>query len=323
MPGTDPTGAADEPRELSHAPRDASSAPGGAAAEPGAATAPAPVNMARWGRRAARIYLIVAALALVAMLVETVLGHAGAGTMFAAILAAPWSMLAASILPPLPRDWPLAAGLAIRMAPLALFMLLNAAIVAGIAARSERDLRGAASRVSVLLVLLGAPFLSGCILSSRQVVLVAPPTATTYVTDLGIQTILYTFDLTTSPAWLEHRGKLADVTDLTFVGTFTSPLYGQGFGPTMYVTIAETPDVAPTLGSGTPVWGPLQIEYPETQRVGWERGAKLFGPDVRLLRSELMGDGRFGLVVTSEFSDPMIGGVEVPDFHLGAVLHVR
>jgi len=102
-----------------------------------------PPSMTLWGRRVARIYLIIGGLALLAMLVETLLGHPGTGSMFAAILAAPWSMLAASFLPPLPRDWPLAAGLAVRMVPLAGFMLLNAAIVAGIAARSERDLAGA------------------------------------------------------------------------------------------------------------------------------------------------------------------------------------
>jgi hypothetical protein len=96
--------------------------------------------MAAWGRRSARIYLVVAGLALVAMLVETVLGHPGTGSIFAAILAAPWSMLTASFLPPLPDDWPLPAGLAVRMVPLAMFMLLNAAIIAGIAARSQRDL---------------------------------------------------------------------------------------------------------------------------------------------------------------------------------------
>jgi hypothetical protein len=97
--------------------------------------------MSAWGRRAARVYLLVGGLALVAMLVETLLGHPGVGSMFAAILASPWSMLVAAFAPPLPRDLPLAAGLAARMVPLALFMLLNAAIVAGIAARSERDLR--------------------------------------------------------------------------------------------------------------------------------------------------------------------------------------
>jgi len=102
----------------------------------------------RWGRRASLIYLAVCAVALVAMLVETVLGHPGTGSMFAAILAAPWSMLMAGLAPPLPRDWPLAAGLAVRMIPLALFMLVNAAIVRGIAARSERDLQGARVRRS-------------------------------------------------------------------------------------------------------------------------------------------------------------------------------
>lgn len=106
--------------------------------EPAAPGAP---SMTEWGRRAARIYLLAAGLALAAMLVETLLGHPGVGSMFAAILAAPWSMLVAALAPPLPGDWPLPAGLAVRMVPLALFMLLNAAIVAGIAARSERDLR--------------------------------------------------------------------------------------------------------------------------------------------------------------------------------------
>lgn len=132
--GADGTGAATPP-SVAGVPEDA-------------AAAPTPTNMTLWGRRAARMYLIVAGIALLAMLVETLLGHPGAGSIFAAILAAPWSMLVAKFLPELPRDWPLAAGLAVRMVPLALFMLLNAAIVAGIAARSERDMRGVASRTS-------------------------------------------------------------------------------------------------------------------------------------------------------------------------------
>lgn len=231
----------------------------GDAATPAAAT---PVNMTTWGRRAARLYLLVAGLALVAMLVETLLGHPGTGTMFAAILAAPWSMLAASLLPPLPRDWPMAAGLAIRMAPLALFMLLNAAIIAGIAARSERDVRGVASRASLLLVLLAPLLLSGCILTSRQVVLVAAPTETTYFFNTGVRTILYTFDLYSSPAWREHRLRLSDVTDLTFMGTFTSPLSGQGVGPTMYVTVQETPDAPPSPVRERPFGGRSRSSIP-------------------------------------------------------------
>ena len=104
--------------------------------------------MSRWGRRVVSAYLTVSALALIAMLVETLLGHPGMGSMFAAILAVPWSMLMAGVAPPLPRDWPMAAGLAVRMVPLALFMLLNAAIVRGIAARSERDLARNGRRAS-------------------------------------------------------------------------------------------------------------------------------------------------------------------------------
>ena len=97
-------------------------------------------SMTAWGRRAAWIYLGVGSLALAGMAIETVLGHPGTGTMFAAFLSVPWSMLVAGCAPPIPTNLPMALGLAARMTPLALFMLLNAAIVAGIAARSERDL---------------------------------------------------------------------------------------------------------------------------------------------------------------------------------------
>jgi len=113
------------------------------AAEPPTLAQSAPPSMSRWGRRVARGYLLVCGVALLAMLVETVTGRGGVGTMFAAILAAPWSMLVANLLPPLPQQWSLAAGLAVRLVLLASFMALNGAIVAGIAARSERDLAGA------------------------------------------------------------------------------------------------------------------------------------------------------------------------------------
>jgi hypothetical protein len=119
--------------------------------------------MSRWGRRAARLYLVVCALALAAMLVETVLGHPGIGSMFAAFLAVPWSMLMAGLAPPLPHDWPLAAGLAVRMIPLALFMLLNAAIIAGIAARSARDLASRGARVGAFVLFAACALIgSGC-----------------------------------------------------------------------------------------------------------------------------------------------------------------
>lgn len=107
----------------------------------------APVSSfnAAWGRKAARTYLILCAFILVAMAIETVAGHAGAASILAAIFAVPWSMLMAAFAPAIPADWPMAAGLGLRIGLLALFMLLNAAIVAGIAARTERDLKASRS----------------------------------------------------------------------------------------------------------------------------------------------------------------------------------
>lgn len=283
-----------------------------------------PSSMSIWGRKASRLYLIVAALALVAMLVETLLGHPGAGSIFAAILSAPWSMLVAKFLPPLPGDWPLAAGLAIRMVPLALFMLLNAAIVAGIAARSERDVRGVASRASLLLFCaLGLPALSGCILTSRQVVLVAAPVSETQIYNNGRLWTFYAFDLAASPAWAEHRGKIRAASELTLMGAFTNPAtIISPPNPAVDVVIGGVPDTTPVFATGTELWGPLNLAYLETRRLDWNAGAKLFthpGP----LQAEIVGDGRFGIIVASVFPTPAFGGAEIHDFHLGAVLEVK
>jgi hypothetical protein len=109
---------------------------------PVAPDAPASSFNAAWGRKASRTYLILCAIILAAMAIETVTGHAGAASILAAIFAVPWSMLAAAFAPAIPADLPMATGLGIRMGLLALFMLLNAAIVAGIAARTERDIKG-------------------------------------------------------------------------------------------------------------------------------------------------------------------------------------
>ena len=101
-----------------------------------------PPSMTVWGRRVALGYLAVCAIVLVAMVVEAVTGTSRNAGMFAAFLTVPWSMLLAGLAPQLPHEGPFLVVLAARMVPLALLMLLNAAIVAGIAARSERDLSG-------------------------------------------------------------------------------------------------------------------------------------------------------------------------------------
>lgn len=283
---------------------------------------PAPPSMTLWGRRAALWYLLVGLLALVAMLVETVMGHAGIGTMFAAILAAPWSMLVAGMAPPLPHDWPMAAGLAVRMVPLALFMLLNALIVASIAARSERDLKSGVAKPLVLLMVAGL-LSSGCGLTSKQVVLVAAPTRVTEIFGGGIGITVLEFDLTTVPEWSKHRGKIKRVDDLSLMGVFSDPTDGP-FTPAAALDVVLA--LSPTLtlsGLETNIWTGPHLVPGETRRVAWDEGARNLLPEAVELRQELAGDGQFTIVLRS-FGPPFTAAWStVRDFRVGAVLQVK
>jgi len=294
-----------------------------AAASQAAAPPPVP-SMTAWGRRAALIYLAVGALTLVAMAIETVAGHPGTGSMFAAFLAVPWSMLMAGLAPPLPRDWPMAAGLAVRIVPLALFMLLNAAILAGIAARSERDLTGRGTRVLILVLLAGA-LASGCSLSSHQTVLVAAPVDETILVNNGVITELLLFDLATVPEWRDHRGSLSDVSDVSLMGDFDNPNgIGLSVGPVdAQLWLNETGNVPAPAGTRVQVWGPLHLEPDATHRVGWNEGTSRLTANKDALRREIMGDGLFMIEVVSVLPPGDIGGAAVDNFRLGATLQVK
>ena len=287
---------------------------------------PGAPTISRWGRRASRVYLVVCAIALVAMLAETLTGRGGAGTMFAAVLAAPWSMLAANFLPPFPSNWPLALGLGARLVLLGLFMLLNAAIVRGMAARSERDLSRTATRVSTL-VLLAAVLSSGCILTSRQVVIVAEPRGVTQLLGGTTATSIYRFDLTTLPAWNDHRGKIVRVTDVALMGDFSNPTGPIGPGAPVDVAVAVSP--APIAFPGVPsgsepqVWGPLHLDVDARHRVSWNEGAARIVGHAQALQGEMAGDGQFDLLVVSRLTRPGIGIASVDNFRIGAVLEVK
>ncbi|MFM8560147.1 MAG: hypothetical protein ACKOC6_11240 [bacterium] len=98
-------------------------------------------SLGHWARGVARGYLAVCAGALAWMVVETVLGfELRAGGILCAFLSVPWSMLAANLAPALPVGDSVVAGVLLRAALIAPMMGLNAAILRGIAARSERDL---------------------------------------------------------------------------------------------------------------------------------------------------------------------------------------
>ena len=290
---------------------------------PDMSTSPKTPERSTWGRHATLTYLVVCALALVAMLVETLLGHPGTGSMIAAILAAPWSMLVAGLAPPLPRDWPVAAGLAVRMVPLALFMLLNAAIVRGIASRSERDLARTATRASVLLV-LSALLGSGCILSSHQEVFVAAPTQSLVFFDGGKQEFYFAFDLTTSPQWLDQRGKIARVGDLAIVGDFHNATGGSGGLPVpIDVKVDLAPDVSPSVSGGADIWGPLHIDTSSTKRIGWSEGERLMLADAPTLQTEIRGDGKFRLYTVTVPQISLNGGVSIENLRLMAVFELK
>ena len=295
-----------------------------AAAQEVAVTPPAVPSMTAWGRRAALIYLGLGALALAGMAVETVLGHPGTLSMFAAFLAVPWSMLVAGFAPPLPANLPMALGLAARMAPLALFMLLNAAIVAGIAARSERDLTGRGAK-ALLLVLLAGALSSSCALTSKQEVFTAAPTGTLYFLNGGRLTTILQFDLSAVPAWNGHRGHIKDVTDVSLMGEYSNPSGGPIIpaSPTD-VEIAAVPGLASLVtGSEPVVWGSIHLEPGAIRRVDWNEGMTRTKPAAAMLRRELSGDGRLTLLVRSILPPGGLGGVTVGDFRLGAVLQVR
>jgi hypothetical protein len=286
---------------------------------------PAVSSMTAWGRRAALIYLGVGTLALVGMAVETVLGHAGTASMFAAFLAVPWSMLVAGFAPPLPANLPMALGLALRMAPLALFMLLNAAIVAGIAARSERDLTGRDAK-ALLLVLLAGALSSSCALSSQQRVLVAPPTSILEFFNGGHEITVLGFDLSAVPEWRDHRASLRDVTELSLMGSFANPTDSLVVapGPTdVRIQVNDTQPYFPGSGTSADIWGPLHLVPGETHRVDWDEGAKRFNANKDVLRREMMGDGQFSLVVVSSVATGSFGGATVDNFRLAATLLVR
>jgi hypothetical protein len=279
--------------------------------------------MSRWGRRTSGGYLAICALALVAMLVETVMGHPGLGSMFAAILAVPWSMLMAGLAPPLPRDWPLAAGLAVRMIPLALFMLLNAAIIRGIAARSERDLARAVTRAGVLLVLCAA-LGSGCVMASRQEVFVAAPAQSFLFFTGGKQETYATFDLTTLPQWREQHAKIVRVSDLAILGDFVNATGIAGGLPVpIEVKLVVAPEPLPSFNAGVDTWGALHLEVAAHRRVDWSEGERLMLADASTLEGEIRGDGKFTLYSVTTPQITLNGGVTVENLRLAAVFELK
>lgn len=271
------------------------------------------------GPRAAAIYLLVCAATLAWMTIETVRGQAGTGSMFAAFLSLPWSMLVASFAPALPANWTLAAGLALRVALLAVFMLLNAAIVAAIVGRAARDVTNGAAKAAALALLPLLVLSSGCgLLSSQRVMVAAPASAVTLFNGGKVAAYAYTFDLAGVSAWRDRRAKLKGVTDLTLTGTFR----GGGAATDLRADIG-TSGSGLFGGASVPVWGPLHLGAGETRTIDWGEGQRRIGGDPSALRQAVLGSGAFTLFVTVD--PPASPGSEatIQDLRLGALLEVK
>jgi hypothetical protein len=104
--------------------------------------APTPAR-STWGRNAARIYLVAVAIAALVLARELVVGRSGPGVLAISVLTAPWSGLLAGLARTLAGRMDPAALRALGLVLAALAALLNARILYGIAARAERDVRGA------------------------------------------------------------------------------------------------------------------------------------------------------------------------------------
>jgi len=270
------------------------------------------------------IYLCVCVDTLAWMAIETVRGQAGTGSMFAAFLSVPWSMLMASFAPALPAHWPLAAGLALRIGLLAVFMLLNSAIVASIMGRgAAQDVSNRAAKAVAIAVLPLLVLSSGCGLLSSQRLLVADGTVRSQLFNGGGTVgYVYAFDLSNVPAWRDHRAKLQGATDLTLMGTFT----GGASATDLEAFFLTDPLAIPSdlfNGTSPQVWGPLHLEAQEQRRVDWNEGSRRLGPDRDALRRAVLGDGMVTLFV--RLGRPAAPGGEptIRNLHLGALLEVK
>ena len=174
------------------------------------------------------------------------------------------------------------------------------------------------THVSALLLLV-APLGSGCILSTRQEVFVAAPLHPDLVFFGGY----FTFDLTTSPRWIDQHGKVVRIRDLAIVGDFSNATGGPfGGGPApIDVKIDVGPDSSVILPSGIDVWGPLHLEVGERKRIDWPAGERMMLPGASTLEHELRGDGKFILYMVPTV--PTIGGVQVGNLRLVAVFELK
>ena len=150
-------------------------------------------------------------------------------------------------------------------------------------------------RIVVPVLALAALAAAGCILISGQFV-VSYELGTYHA--IGGGTLLGTaVDLNTVSEYQDHKSELKRVDDLALIGEFHN---GTVVASTVEVWIVPTGQTSLSLSalqsSGVQLWGPLTIAGNATEKVDWNRSAKLFKGRQTLI-DEIKGDGKFSLFV--------------------------
>jgi hypothetical protein len=147
------------------------------------------------------------------------------------------------------------------------------------------------------LVALGALGVTGCVLTSAQVLAHFPlpnPFTITSADDFEVIPV----DLGTVSAYKEHKDKLKDVVDFALIGNFKN-VSGPGGGVEVYISAAgPVYDSAAAIRAGaTKLWGPGEIGKTGSVRtIGWDDSAALFSAAGKaVLLREVKGDGQFTL----------------------------
>jgi len=159
------------------------------------------------------------------------------------------------------------------------------------------------SRLLAAALMLGVAALTGCIITSAQILmhfdLPNPFTIDSSIIDHSERVPV---DLTTLSDYRDNKDKLKGLSDLAILGTFTN-VSGPAGGVVVYIvpTLDTPPGGAPAIPSNAVLlWGPGDIgPTGSTRTIGWDESAKLFNPDGKaLLISEVKGDGQFTLYTT-------------------------
>jgi hypothetical protein len=151
-------------------------------------------------------------------------------------------------------------------------------------------------RTAVPVLALAALAAAGCFLVSGQFVvnyaLPTPLHVTTGATLAGVDV-----DLNTIGDYADHKSDLKRVDDLALIGDFKNNT-GSVAAVECWIVPAGTLNMTPVqlAGTGVKLWGPLTVAAGATEKVDWNRSAKLFVGRQTLI-DEIKGDGHFSLYV--------------------------